>query len=97
MKVVLHHSSDMVLIENRLYDLDDLKRFLINHYPALVIQCYVKAITKSHHRYPRTVFTYDWNDIIKRAGNAVLPIHDFLIHNKAGRRYPDQQQLPTVI
>jgi hypothetical protein len=78
MRLTLDHNTNSVMIKRRVYSTDDLKTFLIEQYPALVTNCYVRAIQT-----PRGVrFTYDWIEIFTRCERTTLPLVDFINKQK---------------
>lgn len=47
MKFSVHHETDTIIINNKIFSVQALKEFLINHYPHLVKKFYVKAVTSN--------------------------------------------------
>lgn len=87
MRLTYDYQTDHVMIARKRYHADQLKTFLINNYPALVANCYIKAI-----RTTTTVFTYDWTEIFRRCETSVLPLDEFINKNK-----PLKTGGPTVL
>lgn len=89
MRLTLNFTDGTVTIERHPYSLDQLKEFLIAHYPELVSKFVICAIRSG--TYGGIAFTYDWKEIIRRAHVTVLPIHHFLTHNPSAQHDPEQQ------
>lgn len=56
MRLSIQYDKDMVCIDRHCYQLDELRNFLIQHYPQLVQQFFIKAVHRPGH-YMREIVT----------------------------------------
>lgn len=56
---------------------------------STIVRCgqFVRIETDIYHN-GRTVFTYDWKEIFRRAATSVLPLHDFVLLKHGGSALP---------
>lgn len=72
-----NYCNNTIEIENRVYDLDEVRKFLLKNYEPLCTNHFIKCITVLGRR----TFTYDWMAIIEIAEQGGY-LSEFHKHNE---------------